>query len=205
MASGYFPITYPKIVKQKGNRLFQTKPERRYLMKRLISLPARPPLIGLLIVFLLMVAACSPSTAAETPSSSVPVTGAETVKIASNPELGQILVTTDGRTLYTNTGDTPEALKCTDSSCTGFWPPYNVDTQPTAGEGLPGSLGTITRPDGSMQVTYNNQPLYTFYQDRQPGEAGGNGFTDSGGTWHVVSLDGSVGGNNGGSNNGYGS
>lgn len=173
-------------------------------MKRLISLPARLTSIGLLIVFSLIVAACSPSTAAETPSSSLPGAGGETVKIASNPKFGQILVTTDGRTLYTNTGDTPKALKCTDSSCTGYWPPYNVDTQPTAAEGLPGSLGTITRPDGSLQVTYNNQPLYTFYQDKQPGEAGGNGFSDSGGTWNVVSLNGSVGGNNSDSTNGYG-
>jgi predicted lipoprotein with Yx(FWY)xxD motif len=160
-------------------------------MKRLIALPTRPYLIGLVSIFSLIVAACSSSTAAENPSSAVPATGGETVQIADNAEFGSILVTADGRTLYTNSVDTPEALKCTNIACTGFWPPYTVDAQPTAGEGLPGSLGTVTRPDGSMQMTYNNQPLYTFYQDGQPGETSGDGFTDFGGTWHVVPAEGS--------------
>jgi len=183
-------------------------------MKRLFSLPASLELIGLLTIFSLIVAACSSSTAAPTPSGVVPVTGGETVQIANSADLGQILATADGRTLYTNTVDTPEALKCTNVACTAFWPPYTVNVQPTAGEGLPGSLGTITRPDGSMQVTYNNQPLYTFYQDKQQGDATGNGFTDLGGTWHVVALESSPGasapatsspGASGGdSNSGYG-
>jgi predicted lipoprotein with Yx(FWY)xxD motif len=150
-------------------------------------------LIGLVSIFSLIVVACSSSTAAETPSSPMPATGSETVQIADNAEFGKILVTVDGRTLYTNTVDTPEALKCTNIACTGFWPPYIVEAQPNAVEELPGSLGTVTRPDGSMQVTYNNQPLYTFYQDRQPGETSGDGFTDFGGTWHVVPVDSSSG------------
>jgi predicted lipoprotein with Yx(FWY)xxD motif len=157
-------------------------------MKRLISLPGRPALLGLLTIFVLIAAACSPSTAAENPSSGVPVTGAETIQIADNAEFGQILVTGDGKTLYTNTVDSPGDLKCTNAACTAFWPPYTVAAQPVAGEGLPGSLGTIPRPDGSLQVTYNDLPLYTFYQDRGPGDTAGNGFTDLGGTWHVVAI-----------------
>jgi predicted lipoprotein with Yx(FWY)xxD motif len=155
-------------------------------MKRLFSLPGRPGSIGLLIIFSLIAAACSSSTAAEPPSSTVPVTGGETVQITDIAEFGEILVTADGKTLYTNTVDTPGDLKCTNPACTAFWPPYTVNAQPVAGEGLQGSLGTITRPDGSLQVTYNDLPLYTFYQDREPGDTGGNGFTDFGGTWHVV-------------------
>ena len=91
-------------------------------------------------------------------------------------------------TLYTNTVDTPDDLRCTNLACTGFWPPYTVDAELTASEEIQGSLGTITRPDGSTQLTYKDQPLYTFYLDKQPGEAKGNGFTDLGGTWHVVTL-----------------
>jgi predicted lipoprotein with Yx(FWY)xxD motif len=157
-------------------------------MKRLISLPARLELIGLLTIFSLIVAACSSSTATQSPSSGIPVTGGATVQIADNAQFGKILATADGETLYTNTVDTPEALKCVNVACTGFWEPYTVNAQPTAGEGLPGSLGTVTRPDGSTQVTYNNQPLYTFYLDKQQGDAKGNGFTDFGGTWQVVAL-----------------
>jgi predicted lipoprotein with Yx(FWY)xxD motif len=155
-------------------------------MKRLISPTFRPGLLGLLIVFSLLVAACSSSAAAGTSSGALPDTGGATLQVADNPDFGQLLVTSDGRTLYTNTVDTPEDLRCVNIACTGFWQPYTVDAQPTAGEGIPGSLGTVTRPDGSTQVTYNQQPLYTFYLDKQPGDVKGDGFTDFGGTWHVV-------------------
>jgi predicted lipoprotein with Yx(FWY)xxD motif len=57
---------------------------------------------------------------------------------------------------------------------------------PSAVPGLRGKLGTVTRPDGTTQLTYNDKPLYTFVQDTQPGDANGDGFTDLGGTWHVV-------------------
>ena len=173
-------------------------------MKRLISVPASRALIGLLILVPLILAACSPSKAAETPSSAVPATGGDTVQIANNPDLGQVLVTADGQTLYTNTVDTPEALKCTDNACTDFWKPYAVGGQPTAAEGFPGSLGMVIRPDGSMQVTYNDQPLYTFSEDSQPGQAKGNGFADLGGTWHVVTLGNSSGGSSSNTTSGYG-
>jgi predicted lipoprotein with Yx(FWY)xxD motif len=158
-------------------------------MKRLISRPLRPELAGLLIVFSLVLAACGSSAIEDTTPVALPATGGGTVQVANNTEFGQILVTLDGKTLYTNTVDTPEDLQCTNIACTGFWPPFTVDAEPTAGEEIPGSLGTVTRPDGSVQVTYNQQPLYTFYLDRQSGDVKGNGFTDFGGTWHVVTLE----------------
>ena len=173
-------------------------------MKRLISQTVRPGLIGLLIIFSLIIAACSSSAAAESSSGALPATGGETVQVANNSEFGKILVTPDGKTLYTNTVDTPEDLRCTNIACTGFWPPYIVEAEPTAGGGIPGSLGTVNRPDGSKQVTYNHQPLYTFYLDRQPGDAKGNGFTDFGGTWHVVNLGSPSGGSSSGSSSGSG-
>jgi len=107
-----------------------------------------------------------------------------------------VLATSDGLTLYTNTVDTAENLHCIDSACTGFWPPYTVDAEPAAGVEIQGSLGTVIRPDGSKQVTFNQQPLYTFYLDKQPGDAKGNGFSDLGGTWHVVTLGSAPAGNN---------
>jgi predicted lipoprotein with Yx(FWY)xxD motif len=174
-------------------------------MKRFISLPARLHLIGLVIIFALIVAACSSYTATDSPPGAVPATGAETIQVADNAEFGQILVSADGKTLYTNTVDTPGNLQCTNIACTAFWPPYTVEAQPVAGEGLPGSLGTITRPDGSLQVTYNNLPLYNFYQDREPGDTGGDGFTDFGGTWHVVPVESSSGESSADSDGGSGS
>src|SRR5215470_6019306 len=98
-------------------------------MKRFIALTARPGWIGLLISFSLVLAACSSAAATETSSSASPETGAEVVQSANNGKLGQILVTADGMTLYTNTVDRPEALKCTNAACTAFWPPYTVAGQ----------------------------------------------------------------------------
>ena len=173
-------------------------------MKHLISLTDRPGLIGLLIVLSLIIAACSSPAAANNEPGALPATGGETVQLADNSELGQLLVTSEGLTLYTNTVDSPEDLRCINIACTGFWPPYIVDGEPTGGEGIQGSLGTVTRPDGSTQLTYNQQPLYTFYLDKQPGDAKGNGFTDFGGTWHVVNPGSSPGESSSDSNSGAG-
>ena len=59
---------------------------------------------------------------------------------------------------------------------------------PVAGDGVDATLlGTITRDDGTMQVTYNGHPLYTFVDDKASGDAGGQGKEDAGGTWHLIS------------------
>lgn len=173
-------------------------------MKRLISLKPRPKLIGLLILFSLMAVACSPSAAPVSTAVALPPTGGGTVQVVNNPEFGQILVTSDGMTLYANTVDTPDNLRCTNSECTSDWPPYTVDTEPTASKEIQALLGTINRPDGSKQVIYDQKPLYTFYLDKKQGDTKGNGFTDLGGTWRVVTLGNSSGGSSSDSNSGSG-
>jgi predicted lipoprotein with Yx(FWY)xxD motif len=56
---------------------------------------------------------------------------------------------------------------------------------PAAGEGVDAALlGTITRDDGAMQVTYNGWPLYYFADDTAPGDANGQGLGD---VWFLVS------------------
>jgi predicted lipoprotein with Yx(FWY)xxD motif len=181
-------------------------------MKRLFLLPGRPGWLGLWIAFALVLAACSPATAAvsapsatpvlsvtntqaaplavptASPQASIPNTGSAVVQAVNNSQFGQVLVTSDGRTLYSNTADSAAQIVCADSACTNFWPPYIVGAQPAAVEGIPGALGTVTRPDGTLQLTYNQKPLYTFYLDQAAGDAKGNGFVDLGGTWSVVSL-----------------
>jgi len=167
-------------------------------MKQMYSLIRRPGWTGLLIGLSLILAPCSPSQAAVTAPPAAPAAGAsspgatqnavgaEIIQVLNDPKLGQVLATSDGKTLYANTVDSPDQLRCTASACTGFWPPYTVKAGPTTSSELSGTLGTIIRPDGSTQLTYNGQPLYTFYLDKGPGDAKGNGFTDLGGTWHVV-------------------
>jgi predicted lipoprotein with Yx(FWY)xxD motif len=96
-----------------------------------------------------------------------------------------VTVLTDSRgfTLYWFTPDTPTASRCT-GSCAWRWPP--VIGPAAAGAGVTGRLGTITRPDGSVQVTYDGHPLYTASADAAPGQDRGNDLAASGGSWHEV-------------------
>ena len=81
-------------------------------------------------------------------------------------------------------------MLCTDS-CTSIWKPLTVaGSKPTAGDGLDGELGVVTRPDGSRQVTFDGRPLYRFAEDSDAGSVTGNGVADSFAgrafTWHVA-------------------
>jgi hypothetical protein len=62
---------------------------------------------------------------------------------------------------------------------------------PKGGSGASGTFGTITRSDGTLQVTYNGDPLYTFSGDTTAGAANGQNITSDGGTWTVVTASGS--------------
>jgi predicted lipoprotein with Yx(FWY)xxD motif len=106
------------------------------------------------------------------------------VKTASNP-LGTILVNAQGMTLYHLSGEQNGHFICTSSACVGIWHPLMVASGTPGGE--VGSLGTVKRPDGSMQITYKGTPLYTFAQDQQPGETKGQGIKDVG-AWSVVTI-----------------
>src|SRR5215475_5902187 len=62
----------------------------------------------------------------------------------------------------------------------------------SAGSGVTGQLGTITRDDGSKQATWNGHPLYTYVGDSAPGMAKGNGLNLSGGVWHETVVSGNA-------------
>ena len=98
-------------------------------------------------------------------------------------------VLTNGRgfTLYWFAPDTPSRSNCT-GTCAQYWPP--VAGRPTAGSAIAGRLGTITRPDGSAQATYDRHPLYTYIGDTAPGQANGNDLNLNGGLWHEVTVPG---------------
>ena len=57
-----------------------------------------------------------------------------------------------------------------------------------ASPGLPGKVTTITRTDGSHQLTYDGHPLYTHTGDTAPGQAHGNNLNLNGGLWHEVPV-----------------
>ena len=83
--------------------------------------------------------------------------------------------------------DTATISKCT-GSCAAYWPP--VTGTPTAEPGVTGKLGTIKRPDGTVQATYDGHPLYTYVGDSGPGQAHGNNLNLNGGLWYEVRASG---------------
>jgi predicted lipoprotein with Yx(FWY)xxD motif len=111
---------------------------------------------------------------------------AAVVTAASAPKLGRIIVDSKGFTLYDfhkDKGTTPACY----GGCAQVWPPLITEGKPQAGEGAVASkLGTTERKDGTTQVTYAGHPLYTYVQDRKPGDATGNDFTSFGGEWYAL-------------------
>ena len=107
-----------------------------------------------------------------------------TVKLAKT-DLGKVLVTTKGETLYVFDPDGTDTVapKCVDS-CADAWPAYMSSKKPKAGKGLDQSLIGI---GGGGQVVYNSHFLYRFSGDTAAGDTTGQGV---GGIWHVVGADG---------------
>jgi predicted lipoprotein with Yx(FWY)xxD motif len=106
------------------------------------------------------------------------------VKVAA----GNILKTPQGLTLYVFAADSPNKSTCY-KTCAKYWPPLLVPkgTKPAAKmPGIPGTFGVAMRKDGSQQLTYDRAPLYTFLQDKDAGDAYGQGLVAAGGYWWVV-------------------
>ena len=85
-----------------------------------------------------------------------------------------VLTGPNGLTLYTHAGDSATTSTCT-GGCATAWPPLETTGQPTAGAGVTGQLGTLTRTDGTTQVTYGGLPLYGWQGDTKPGDVTGDG------------------------------
>ena len=111
------------------------------------------------------------------------------------PGVGTVLVNRSGKTIYSPQQEAHGKILCT-GSCLSFWFPVPAGASPLqAASGVTGALGTIRRPDGQTQLTYNGKPLYTFRLDMAPGQAHGNNFTDHFGgtsfTWRAITTTGS--------------
>ena len=100
-----------------------------------------------------------------------------------------VLTNAQGFTVYWFAPDTATMSKC-NGSCAQIWPP--VRGPATARPGVPGTLSTIARSDGTTQAvtqaTYNGHPLYTYVGDTSPGQANGNNLNLNGGLWHEVTA-----------------
>lgn len=125
------------------------------------------------------------NTSADNSTASAPVVDASVIlNKGSNSTLGTYLIASSGMTLYHYTKDTAGKSNCT-GQCAVQWPPYTVTPAANlnAVAGISGKIGTITRDDGTMQVTYNGEPLYFWYKDEQIGDTKGQNV---GGVWFVV-------------------
>jgi predicted lipoprotein with Yx(FWY)xxD motif len=104
--------------------------------------------------------------------------------------LGLILVNSRGHTLYLFLKDRNGKSACS-GSCARFWPPLLSRGKPTAGRGVKASLlGRTRRSNGSLQVTYNRHPLYTYALDKRAGQTRGQGIFAFGAKWYAVSAKG---------------
>ena len=104
------------------------------------------------------------------------------VKLEEAKSGGMVLANLKGRTLYSLSVEKHGRFICT-GGCLSIWHPLVVPkgVKPTG----PVKLSTVKRPDGRIQVTYQGRPLYSFAEDKKPGETNGEGFKDVG-TWHAA-------------------
>lgn len=164
--------------------------------------PRLPVALLCLTVVALIVAGCGSSggSSSSSESTSSPAAGEQTTAAASGTALtgasvsglGTVLVNPEGFVLYEFAKDKGTTSSCY-GACEQAWPPLLTKGAPSAGEGAMSSqLGTSERKDGSMQVTYAGHPLYTFIEDKGPGEANGNGAEAFGGMWWVLDEAGST-------------
>ncbi len=138
------------------------------------------------------------SSAATTPGATVlgatgspgVAAGAMSITIGSTNDqvLGTYLTGQNGMTLYILSNDKPDSSTCS-GSCATNWPPLTVASGATitGPSGATAPFGTITRSDGSVQVTYNHWPLYYYAADTVAGDTLGQGKL---GVWFVAPLTG---------------
>ena len=143
------------------------------------------------VSFLLAACGSSSSSSSHSHAASPPsgTAGTTVVKTASVSSLGaSVLVNAQGLTLYHLSGEQNGKWICTSAACVKAWHPLATPTG-VAPRGSVGSLGTVKRPGGAVQVTFKGMPLYSFVGDAKPGEAKGQGIKDVG-VWTAVTATG---------------
>ena len=146
----------------------------------------------------LTLAACSNSANSAGPPAGGAGGANEVVGVRQVSGIGPTLTNSAGRTLYMSDQEKNGKLICTSSECNTIWTPLTLASgqQPSGPAQVSSKLATVTRPDGSKQVTLNGAPLYTFSFDHAAGQVNGNGFHDSFSgvhfTWHAATATGTA-------------
>lgn len=102
------------------------------------------------------------------------------------------LVDASGNALYALEGN-KDGSKC-DATCESAWPPVMAHgSRPNPAPGMPpGMLGALPSDDGTLQMTYDGNPLYRYSGDMGQASTAGHGVNDKWGTWHLVGTDGGL-------------
>ncbi len=142
------------------------------------------PLLGALAAALLALVGCGGNASHPLPTTS---DGRPATFGVTSTRVGDVLVDRRGRTLYLFARDSGTTSACT-GACAVNWPPLRVRGTPLVGSGaISADVGKTARPDGISQLTYNGHPLYTFVNDKKPGDTNGDGISAFGGSWFAVS------------------
>ena len=168
-------------------------------MKMIRSLLARMPMPVKLAIPLgaaLLATACSSAATTSSPSSA-PAAGSSasasttgTVISTQAGSAGAFLTAGSGRAVYLWAKDGMNMSACS-GACATAWPPVPATGTLTATGGAKASdLGTITRSDGTKQVTYDGHPLYYFVGDSAAGQTNGQGSDNFGAKWWLVASSG---------------
>ena len=155
--------------------------------KRSVTI-GRPRAVATAVAAAALLLGCSAEDAGSAALDVAPAEAGATIGTAES-EFGTILVDGDGMTLYLFTSDSPGISSCTDA-CLAAWPPLLTGGAPVAEAGTQQSrLGTLTRDDGTTQVSYAGWPLYRYAADGAAGDVNGQGVGD---VWFVIGPDGTL-------------
>ena len=112
-----------------------------------------------------------------------------TVITSGDSQFGTMLFNNDGQAIYIWEVEDSSKAECYDE-CAEAWPPVLTGGTPQASGDVDGDLlGTTERTDGSIQVTYNDHPLY-YYAHENAGEVKCHNVSTHGGLWWVIQPNG---------------
>ena len=154
-----------------------------------MSLLKRMPMaarLGVPVAAGLLAAACGSAAGSVAAGTSASGSATATMIESHAGSAGSFLTNSSGRAVYLWAADSMNKSSCS-GACAGAWPPVTTTGQVTAADGAKAAdLGTITRSDGTKQVTYLGHPLYYFAGDSGPGQTNGQGSDSFGAKWWLV-------------------
>jgi predicted lipoprotein with Yx(FWY)xxD motif len=158
---------------------------------------ARLPLIVTIAALsIVTLAGCSGTSSGGGGYGSAPTTSSAPAPASGNDlatgtsSLGTIVVDGHGMTVYFYLKDVKGSgtSNCT-GGCLALWPAVTASSSTPTVAGVTGTVGSIKRNDGTMQVTIDGMPVYTYAQDSKAGDVTGEGV---GNIWYVVKPDGTA-------------